>query len=49
MLAFQGEEEISTRLKGALDLTQLRDPQGNGVEFELDEDHLNTNRKIINL
>ncbi|GFR63614.1 peptidylprolyl isomerase [Elysia marginata] len=36
------EEEISTRLKGALDLTQLRDPQGKGVEFELDEDHLNT-------
>ncbi|KAK3781678.1 hypothetical protein RRG08_043589 [Elysia crispata] len=40
-----GEEEISTRLKGALDLTQLRDPQGNGVEFELDEDHLNTNQE----
>ncbi|RUS79498.1 hypothetical protein EGW08_012730 [Elysia chlorotica] len=40
-----GEDEISTRLKGALDLHQLRDPEGNGVEFELDEDHLNTNQE----
>ncbi|CAG5135787.1 unnamed protein product [Candidula unifasciata] len=40
-MAFYDEEETSTRLKGALDLNELRNPQGKGVEFEVDENELN--------
>ncbi|BFZ18347.1 hypothetical protein BsWGS_21386 [Bradybaena similaris] len=40
-MAFFDEEETVTRLKEALDLNELRNPQGKGVEFEVDENELN--------
>ncbi|XP_005089179.1 inactive peptidyl-prolyl cis-trans isomerase FKBP6 [Aplysia californica] len=35
-----GNDETCTRLKNALDINDLRDPDGEGVEFEVDENDL---------
>uniref|UniRef100_A0A0B6YR98 peptidylprolyl isomerase n=1 Tax=Arion vulgaris TaxID=1028688 RepID=A0A0B6YR98_9EUPU len=40
-MAYFEEEEPITRLKEALDLNELRNPQGKGVEFEIDDNELN--------
>ena len=33
-------DETTTRLKSGLDINDLRDPNGEGVEFEVDENDL---------
>ena len=40
MQYLQGSDDNYTRLKNALDINELRDPNSQGVEFEVDETDL---------
>ena len=46
---FQGSDDNYTRLKHALDINDLRDPDSQGVEFEVDETDLANEGKFITL